>query len=160
MFYNIIVYGYKKCNHSLITMQRMRLNELSPCKIFGMLQNKHRVPWKHLKSQMSPETFDPYPPPFKAGNAGIYHPPWSPTCLHSNHFSPLNLQRKSWCSLVWITSNVTEKSVLIAVTFQLFFQSFAEILSEAFREIFKCTTTLWRLWQWTCILKCCWSSQD
>lgn len=29
--------------HSLIATQSLRLNEHSPCKVFGMLQNKHRV---------------------------------------------------------------------------------------------------------------------
>lgn len=66
-----------------------------------------------------------------------------PTCLHSNHLSLLNLPKKI-LTLPGMDRNATEKSVLIPVTSQLFFQSFAESLSEAIHEIFKCApTTLW-----------------
>ncbi len=90
--------------------------------------------------------------------------PTAPTCLQLDHLSPSILRKSSltlpqhgsWRGSQCNANPSTEKSVLIVVTSQLFFQSFVVILSETIHKSFLYVECLLcRTWRrtWTWLLK-------
>lgn len=160
--------------------ERIRLNEHSPCKVCGMFQNKQWISGSVMRfgCHLRRKIHHPHParPPLNAEtrHTGICHPP--PLLPHSPHLLAVRSlvtidlaersltlpQHESWQGSQCNAKPSTEKSVLIAVTSQLFFQSSVVILSETIHKFLYVDRLLWRTWQltWTWLLKCCQPSWD
>lgn len=116
----------------------MRLNEHSGRKVFGMLLNKHQVPGRVSRIRCHQRHLIYIQPHVSRQCLNLPCSSLIPHLLALKSFVTVELAKEN-SDPPWYGShaiNATKKSVLIPVTSQLFFQSFAESLSEAIHEIF------------------------
>lgn len=157
-------------NQSLITTQMMRLNEHSPCKVFGMLQNKHWASGSisrfkcHLRHLISVHPTPPTPPCAQAKLEFTILPHNPHTCLHSDHLTPSVLSKNPDPPPARITKQCNRKvcvnSCNIPAIFSKALRTFCRKPFMTFSNV--PPTMLWRLWRWAwmCLLEWCRSRQD